>query len=47
MAETVTAELPTAERDALLGQNCERLYRIGGADFTTDEITDFKKLVLL
>jgi predicted TIM-barrel fold metal-dependent hydrolase len=48
VAETVTAELPQAERDALLGENCARLYRIGEAtDFTTDELTDFKKLVLL
>jgi predicted TIM-barrel fold metal-dependent hydrolase len=47
MAETLTAELPSAEKDALLGENCLRLYGIGGADFTNDEVVAYKKLVLI
>jgi predicted TIM-barrel fold metal-dependent hydrolase len=47
-AETLTSDLPPAEKSALLGENCARLYRLDGArDFTADELTDYKKLVLL
>jgi hypothetical protein len=47
MAETLTAELPLEEKNALLGENCLRLYGIGAAEFTADEVTAYKKLVLL
>jgi predicted TIM-barrel fold metal-dependent hydrolase len=46
-AMNVTAELPAADRHALLAGNVARLYRLPGFEkgFSADEVSDFERLV--
>jgi predicted TIM-barrel fold metal-dependent hydrolase len=45
-AMLVTDEAPTEHRQAMLADNCARLYRLPGYEgFTADEVVDFEQLV--